>query len=218
MIATRRRPLWIALVLSVVACGSSSTKPESTPDSAVATAARASASVSTGEATGGSSSKDSPRRAKAKQIVRVSNDPEGAADAEQKARIAAVGLGEADFGLPAGQLKALHAVSSNDVDPSQCSTILGLSLDETAKPAVEKRCGSFDALKQKLAKVPVSEKASLVATTCKIATSDSKALAKENAWAVLLSAVVADELASDPATSDDERTIALALAHLCPSP
>lgn len=192
----------IVLIGLVAACGGA-TKPA---NETVATSASSAPAASSSAA----EPAETPRQKETKLIVKEINEPD-TSDPHMQARIVAAGLSEADYGLPASQVKALAATANNQsVDPSQCTRILGEALED-AKPAVEKRCGGFDALHKRITATPENKRVAEMTAACKITGS----FAKAEAWSTLMGAIVADELAADPKSTPDEKAFAMKLAWLC---
>lgn len=142
-------------------------------------------------------------------------------DAAQRGRLAATGLTEADYGLPDAQTRALKAISGGSVDATQCGRILAQALEGSAA-AVDKRCGSWDALKKNVANAKSKSfggghaaRVGVVVDACKVTEVSDADASLVDPWAVVLSAVVADELAANPPSSDDEKAVAKALRTLC---
>jgi hypothetical protein len=217
----RDRSRFVVVAISILLCvgcgGDNQVKPgpgSATTEAPVADAPKGEAPAASGSASAG----ESPRQAAAKLTLKAIDDPamDPVKDAEQRARIASMGLAEGGFGLPRGQLRAFEAVVGESVDPSQCARILGQALEETAKPIVEKRCGSMDALLKKVTDAAAPAKAKTLMAACKITDIEAKDPSKLNPWAVLASVVVQDELAADPESSADEKKIARAMVGLCP--
>lgn len=122
----------------------------------------------------------------------------------------------ADFGLPRGLVKALSEVCAAEIDPSECSRQLGMGIDATGPRSVEKRCAlEMEVLKSAIDELPYAERAQRMATTCKIDLPVGVEARRLNAWALLTSAVVADELSADGVTTEDEKKVSQALAQLC---
>jgi hypothetical protein len=215
-----RRGASLAMVVfgTIAACGGDQAQPAPPPAATAAPTAdetpKAEAPAASGSATAG----ESPRQKAVRLTLKAIDDPEmdPVKDAGQRARIASMGLSEGGFGLPRGQLRAFEAVVGESVDPSQCARILGQALEETAKPIVEKRCGSMEALLKKVSAVAAPAKAKTLMASCKITEIEAKDPSKLNPWAVLASVVVLDELAADPESSADEKKIARAIVSLCP--
>jgi hypothetical protein len=92
---------------------------------------------------------------------------------------------------------------------------------ESARPVVEKRCGSFDALKKSVENPTASfgqratARVKAVIQACKITGVPDKDIPTLDPWAVLASAVVGDELGAGGQSSDDERKVAAALVYIC---
>ncbi len=186
--------------------------PSQPPPSALpAHASQASPPNEPSPASSGRLGSDHSRRAQATFILNAVRSLE--ANAELRALVAAQGISEAGFGLPPDQLKMLGALM--EVDRSQCSVLLKVGLLETARAAVEKRCGDLGALDRKLAALPAPERAEAVMKTCKAGSLDTKDAYGLNPWAILTSTIIADELAADPASVPEEKVLARSLEFLC---
>ncbi len=204
--------------LSLQGCGGSPPEPTtpsaSAPPSSPAPASPASASAvvpPTQEATSPPAD-GSPRAQATKLIVQHVGSPE--IDPHQRGRIAAAGLSEEPvYGLGVW-MKALAAVVSSKIDPSQCETILRATVAEPAiRPDAEKRCGPLDALGKRVQGMPSDRAVKELAAARKIdgLTPDPGL----RPWAVLSAALVEDHLAKAPDHTPDERTIARALRQVC---
>lgn len=188
--------------------------PPSAPPPSVAPSSQASASAGatpTQEATS-AAAEESPRAKATKLIVRHVGSPE--IDLHQRGRIAAAGLSEEPvYGLGVWA-KALGAIVSPSIDPSQCETILRATVGEpTIRPDAERRCGPLDALGKRVQGKPSEQAVKELAAACKIdGVTPEPGL---RPWAVLSAALVEDHLAKAPDHTPEERTIARALRHVC---
>lgn len=135
-------------------------------------------------------------------------------DADWYARVTASGLTEGDeYGLSAPWQKALQAIASSRVDASQCEMILAAALGESSVAvAAEKRCGSMEALKRTI-KTGKSPPIPTATSACKI--DGVQASDQVTPFAVIAAALIEDELAAQPATTDEERGFARRLRALC---
>lgn len=206
------------LALSLQGCGG--TPPEPTtpsasappPSPAQASPASASARATPTQEATSPPAEENPRAQATKLIVRHVGSPE--IDPHQRGRIAAAGLSEDPvYGLGVWA-KALAAVVSPALDPSQCETILRATVAEpTIRPDAEKRCGALDALGKRVQGMPSDRAVKELAAACKIdgLTPDPGL----RPWAVLSAALVEDHLAKAPDHAPEERTIARALRHAC---
>ena len=134
-------------------------------------------------------------------------------DPEDIGALAAIGISEAGYGLPAEQLKGLATAGSAMTARKDCSKSLASALEASAKPLVVKRCGDFAALKALIAKTPAAKREDAMIKACNLpATRDNE---RHDPWALLMSAIVTDELTLEPDSAPDEKTVALGLAYTC---
>lgn len=211
---------WFLILLCSAACGADP-KPPASPTQETAATANQPAAAPTASGSTAPATELTPRQKETALILKVFADPQTPPEPPQRARLAANGLDQGGgYGLPKEQLRALTAVAGNDVDPSQCGRIL-LQAVESAKPVVEKRCGSFDALKKTVENATggfghaKEAKVKAMIQACKITKVPDKEIPMLDPWALLASAVVSDELAASGQSNDDEQKIAAALAYVC---
>jgi hypothetical protein len=133
----------------------------------------------------------------------------------QIGQMAAAGMSEEGYGLPAAQLKALVSASSNVNPRRECAVAIKAALDSSARPIVEKRCGDYQALVAKIDQAPAPSQAKTVIDICKLGKLDEPDLKNLSPWGILLSTVVVDELAAQPESNADEKKIAQTLVNLC---
>jgi len=202
----------LGLPFTVLGCGGADAprKDGGTTDAATAASSEPKPSDS---GSGAPAGEDGERAKGTKSILKALASPD--MDREQSGRVAAQGVSEVGYGLPPAQLKGLAAVVGDAVDPSQCSVILMKTLEESAKPLVDKRCASFAALAKKVSSLPPAAQAREVISTCKIDDVGEKDVENLNPWAVLVSETVMDELSADPKSNADERRVARAVANVC---
>jgi hypothetical protein len=209
----------LACAVFLVHCGGSdsTSNVESSADAQSKMTAPADTAAPKGPPAGGTEAaaapSETPRQKTTRLILQAWNEPID--DPHERARIASAGLAEGGYGLPEGQIKAFDAIVSPSIDPSQCARILGATLEETAKPLVEKRCGNMDALVKRVTGAPKGKMTQELIKTCKITEVAPKDTSKLNPWAVLASAIVLDQFAADPQSNDDEKKVARAIAYLC---
>lgn len=182
------------------------------PSPAPATPASASAEATPAREPTSPPADDMTRAQVTELIVQYVGSPE--IDLHQQGRIAAAGLSEEPvYGLGVW-MKALAAVVSSKIDPSQCETILRATVAEPAiRPDAEKRCGPLDALGRRVQGMPSDRAVKELAAACKIdgLTPDPGL----RPWAVLSAALVEDHLAKAPDHTPEERAIARALRQVC---
>ena len=202
----------LGMPFTVLGCGGADAPRK---DGGTTDAAAASSSEPKPEDTGsGAPAGEDAERAKGtKNIMKALATPD--MDREQSGRVAAQGISEVGYGLPPAQLKGLAAVVSEGIDPSQCSVILMKTLEESAKPLVDKRCTSFASLAKKVSSMPPAAQVRELISTCKIDDVGEKDVENLNPWAVLVSETVMDELSADPKSNADERKIARAVVNVC---
>ena len=164
----------------------------------------------------------SPRKKLTTTVVKILAD--ATLDNDTRARIAAEAFDEGGYFLPAGLHKALGGVSGTNTKANDCSFVLWEGL-RAAKPAVEKRCGGFNALKEHVEAVAAARssvgRASMVKAvteTCKVTDVPDADASRLDPWALLASAIVGDLLAEDSQSSADEQQMARALMYLCAIP
>jgi hypothetical protein len=208
----------VLAILVLASCGSQEKPPA---DTAVKTAAphtatpapsattEVSARASTSASAPASASPKVPRDVATRNILGAFQRR----DPEDIGAMAAVGISEEGYGLPAEQLKALAAAGSHTTPRKDCPALLASALEASAKSLVEKRCGDFGALKALLEKTPAAGREDAMIKACKLpATGDKE---RHDPWALLTSAVVADELALQPESNEDEKLVALGLGYAC---
>lgn len=135
-------------------------------------------------------------------------------DADWYARVAASGLTEGDeYGLSAPWKKAFEGIVRSKADASQCEMIVAAALGESpVAAAAEKRCGSVEALKRSI-KTGKAPPIPTVTGACKI---DGVQPSDEvTPFAVIAAALIEDELAAQPVTTDEERGFARRIRALC---
>jgi hypothetical protein len=152
------------------------------------------------------------RRSEAKKALGVLRS---VADPQQRGRLAAMSFAESGLGLPVSHLNVLKAMA--EVDPSACATLLASSFGETAM--AEKRCGRpFSEVAKRVRAAAPTAQTEVLMSTCKIVDAPEKPPSKLDPWALLLSAIVADELAADPASNAEEKQLAKLVSYACPPP
>jgi hypothetical protein len=154
----------------------------------------------------------SPSRSKATGNIRRALDvvPE-----EMRGRVAAQGLSEVDeYPLVAAERKALEFAAGASVEPAQCEAVLAKLVSELDAPLVEKACGDRATLMKALAGGAPDRRLTVAQKNCKV-TLDAGQKARSTAMAVIVSAVLRQQFAADPASSDDERLIASFVAQTC---
>jgi hypothetical protein len=204
----------LSLVM-VSACGGSEPEPlapapsaAAVPESPVTPSSAAASVASTAAAS------ESPRAKDATKWLKDLQDPE--IDLAQRGMVAANGLSEEQFGLPAQLRKGMEAISSQSVDPSQSARIIAATLGEAPmSELMTKQCGKPIADVMAAAqKVKPAEQAKLVVQQCKLdALIDGADLVKLSFTSVLLSAVVQKLLEADPAHSEAEIGLAKLIAN-----
>jgi hypothetical protein len=195
-------------LVTVAACGGSTPAPEAPAPSAQPAAAPSASSTAATPA-------ESPRAKDATKWLKDLQDPE--IDLAQRGKVATNGLSEEQFGLPAPLRKAMAAITSDAVDPSQRVMILAAMFREAPmSDEMAKQCGKpvvdvMDAAK----KAKPAEQAKLVVKQCKLdALIDSADLAKLSYASVLLSAVVQKLLEADPKHASAELGLAKLTVNL----
>ena len=137
-------------------------------------------------------------------------------DDAQRGKVAINALSEEEFGLPSQLRRAMAAITSNSVDPSQSARIIAAALSEAPMAElVAKQCGKPTADVMKAAqKAKPAEQAKLVVKLCKLDSMFPGAeLAKLDFTAVLLSAFVQKLLEADPKHGEAEIALARLAAH-----
>ncbi len=216
--------LGAALTLTLAACGSATTTSESArPAPAAKTSSKpAGVPASTAPLARPSPTASAPPAASAPTRATDAAqwlkdmDTDGA-EPEHRARLAASGLSEEQFGLPRSARKTLEAVPSPAFDASQVESIVVAMLSEAEfAPVVRKLCGaSTQELRKAWQAAPVKERAKGVVDRCKLSslvtTKDLPHLAPSS---VLLAAVVEQLLDARGDVSPGERGLARLLVHL----
>jgi hypothetical protein len=195
------------------ACGGSEPGPVAPVPSATA-APESPVAAPSAATTAPSASSESPRAKDATKWLKDLQDPE--IDLAQRGMVAANGLSEEQFGLPAGLRRAMEAISSQSVDPSQSARIIAVTISEAPMSDVmSKQCGKpIVAVMDAAQKVKPAEQAKLVVQQCKLdALIDGADLAKLSYTSVLLSAVVQKLLEEDPEHSAAELGLAKLIAN-----
>ena len=129
------------------------------------------------------------------------------------ARMVAVGLTEGgEYRLAAPWGRTFEAISSGMVDPSQCETLVAITIEQEFGPRAEKRCGPGLGDKLQAAKTPAA-RLDVATKACKVEGVDGKAAV--TAWGVIAAALIEDELAAQPETTPEEKAFLVHLRALC---
>lgn len=206
----------------LAACGGSPTVPivpekeAAVPSAAAATAAPPAPSVVATSEPAPPAVKPAPNRAlDAPKWLKDLQDEKEIDDA-QRGKMAINGLSEEEFGLPSPLRRAMAAITSSSVDPSQSAAIIAAALSEAPMAElVAKQCGKPTADVMKAAKkAKPAEQAKLVVKLCKLDSMFPGAeLAKLDFTAVLLSAFVQKLLEADPKHGEAEIGLARMAAN-----
>ncbi len=197
------------VALLAFACGPSQKTDETPTASPTAEPTTAPDSTPTGEPS--ATSEPTPRAKQTGLIAKALREPN--MDPHWYARMVAVGLTEGgEYKLAAPWGKTFDVISKGTVDPSQCETLVAVTIEEELKSAVKKRCGAGLGGKLKAAKTPAA-RIDVVTKACKI--EGVKGTDGVTAWGVVAAALIEDELAAQSETTPEEKAFVPHLRALC---
>lgn len=159
-----------------------------------------------------------PTSQRAKDAAKWVSDMQSVPELEQRGRMAANGLSEAQFELPEPIRKVLEAISSGNLDASQTSAIVTSVIDEepAARGAIDSACKpGWTELVKELRALPPERRTERVASACKAALQVEAADQHKLMFASALLAIVVEKLLEQRGDlSDGERTLARFIAHV----